>query len=197
MTLLDILSAAHTSEIGKSFDQIADYLFHQTYIQVGTAQYQLTEIEFYYYDMEEHPDSYAHKNEVQLDLGNWYFHGSGLDITFGNKEKRIYGGILIRGIKNLDTGIHTSGPINTVRELMQNFKLVTEGQKMQLIEQDAKNNTQIIKTARIGLNPDRDPNYYNAPYRYLIDWEANIKGHRFKDKLKVRKQGILCTFVKH
>lgn len=197
MSLLNILSTIHTTNLSKSFDKIADYLFHHTYIQVGLAQYQLTEIEFYYYDAKKHPDLYVHKNEVQLDFANWYFHGSGLDITFGNKDEEIYAGILIRGIKNLSTGIYSSGPINTVRELMQNFKLVTKAQQMQLIEKEIENKSQIIKSSRIGLNPKRSPNYYDLPYRYLVDWEANITGHRFKDKLKVRKQGILCTFVKH
>jgi hypothetical protein len=199
MMLLHILQNIESEQISNHFDQIAQYLFQDCQIYIGDAKYQLTEIEFYYYDAEKHPDSYAHKNDVQLDLGNWYFHGSGLDITFGNRSKKIYGGILIRGVKNLITNEYISGPINALRAMMRNFQSVTEAYQMQLVEGEPIKISSIIKSSRIGLNPKRDQkaatNYHQAPYRYLIDWEPSIKGHGFKEKLKVRKQGILCTFV--
>ncbi len=199
MGILQLLEHVNPDALEASFDQIARALFQNCYIRIHQSDYQLTEIEFYYYHPQKHPDIYVHKNAVQLKLGNWYFHGSGLDITFGQKAKGIYGGILLRGIKNLSTGQYCSGPINTLRELMRNFQLITAAHQMQLVEAQIAKQKDIIKAPRIGLNPKRDQeansNYWSRPYRYLIDWEPEISGHSFKNKLKVREQGILCTFV--
>jgi hypothetical protein len=60
----------------------------------------------------QHPDEYAHQHAEQAKSNTWYFHGSGLDITFGDKE--IYGGILIRSIGLLKMQKDFNAPFDKV-----------------------------------------------------------------------------------
>lgn len=158
-----------------SFDIIANEIFNTLILECGNGKYRLTEIEFYYFNSKVHPDPYAHKHELQLTNKKWYFHPSGLDITFGNKDS--YCGILIRGLINIETKGEVYGPLNLVTELLKNISTVAK-HKIELGFSKGDFEYQIIKKAkRVGIKSLKSPEYFEKKYRYLIYPE---KKHRNK-----------------
>lgn len=176
--------------IDEQFSNIAKELFFEYSLIVNEQVYQLVEVEFYYHSSE-HADPFVHCDEMQKTNGQWYFHGSGIDITFGNKEGN-YGGILIRGIakKNDDNYEYISGPLNVAKEIfsqlgsakiqMMNFGLQKLSEKKQFDSHD------FVASSRINLPQSKSNNkYFNSNYRYVT--HLNSK-HRFAEKTKVAKQ---------
>lgn len=175
------------------FSTLTHYLMNYLCIVVADQTYRITELEIYYHDKDNHPDPYVHCSTEQLFAGNWYFNGAGLDITFGNYEKKIYGGILIRGIMKFGTNPHyINGSSNVLKEIFSNIGNVMSGgggiclrelnkEVIQEIE------TEPIQTVRIGLTKKKEDteNYIEKKYRYLV--ELNLQ-HKFKDKEKVIRQ---------
>ena len=181
--------------VSKVFDQLAVTLLRQTVIVTPKNNFNLREIEFYLYDEVLHPDSYAHKNKRQSEFGEWYFHRftdiepflksnrNGVDITFGNKEKGIYGGVLIRKIENVKTKELVVGINKVARKLIDNIGrenvnniALGNGQlafdKEQLLHLKVGNpnfSKSIYKTQRYGLtfkNEETANQYYKAQYCY-------------------------------
>ena len=181
--------------VSKMFDELASTWLRQTVIVTPKNNFNLREIEFYLYDKDLHPDTYAHKNKRQSEFGEWYFHRftdiepflksnrNGLDITFGNKEKGIYGGILIRKIENVETKELIVGINKVARELIENIgrenvKNIALGtgqlafDKEQLLHLKVGNpnfSKAIYKTQRYGLtfkNEETANQYYKAQYCY-------------------------------
>ena len=179
----------------KVFDSLAVSLLRQTVIATSKNNYNLREIEFYLYDEVLHPDTYAHKNKRQSEFGEWYFHRftdiepflksnrNGVDITFGNKEKGIYGGVLIRKIENAETKELIVGINKVARELIENIgrenvKNIALGtgqltfDKEQLLHLKVGNpnfSKAIFKAQRYGLtfkNEETANQYYKAQYCY-------------------------------
>lgn len=196
MTLTDIITQqVRQSDLDKSFDEIAVGLLRQTKIVTPKDQYHLREIEIYFYDKENHPDPYTHKNKRQGEFGEWYFHRftdiktflnsnrNGVDITFGNKATNLFGGILIRKIQNINTKELIVGINKVARELIKNVdeENINEialgfGQKAfdkeQLLHLEVDGNnysTPIFKTQRNGLTFKEDKlakKYFKIPYCY-------------------------------
>lgn len=193
---------SNTKLLSDKFNSLASHLLNNTCLVVSNNPYRIIELEIYYFDENNHPDPYVHKANEQLALGNWYFNGFGLDITFGNAENKIYGGILIRGIKSLGkTPKYISGPSNVLKEIfsrMGNVMSVNSGiylTELIPINQNESNKDSnqdenykgIIQSTRIGLPKKLEDtnNFAERQYRYLID--LNIH-HKFKDKEKVVRQ---------
>jgi len=197
-----ILEAAPDNEQA-AFDKVAELLINHHLLIAGDAQYEIKELEFYYLS-ETHEDPYVHKNERQGKFGSWYFHRlksfedykhtrRGLDLTFGNKEKKIYGGILIRAIKPIDGNEYTQGPSKVVGKLLEHL----DTSKMQyhlenpneLPDNGAFNsetslhiieskplNIKIFTGNRFGLE-DKNNTFQNKHYRYFAkDFLQKIKG---------------------
>lgn len=185
----------HSADLLNSFDKIAEILLRHTKIVTPNVNYYLREIEFYFYDKEKHPDPYTHKNPRQELFGDWYFHRfrtienfeksnrNGVDITFGNKDTKRFGGILIRKIKNAETGNFIVGINRVARELIKNVGVekiekiaLDSGEKAfdkeQLLhlESGCDNcSAPIFKTQRNGLIFKEDSlykDYYKRAYCY-------------------------------
>ena len=174
-------------DVEKQFETLADQLFNTTKLVVNKEEYLFTEIEFYVYNKEHHPDPFAHKNEEQLKSNTWYFHGSGIDITIGNKAEitkdNTYGGILIRGLKKIKAKKTTyiDGPLNILREIFSNINLVNSKQQFG-IEESMHEKSVVFKSTRVNLNARGDTNkqnYQKKKYRYLIDLKVE---HKYKEK---------------
>jgi hypothetical protein len=86
----------------KWFDEIAKQLMNHYSICVGNNHYRIVECEIYYNNNKDHIDPFIHRHEKQLQNGTIYFHGFGIDLTFGDAEKNIHGGILIRSVRNIE-----------------------------------------------------------------------------------------------
>jgi hypothetical protein len=157
-----------SKEIEKDFQRIATDLMNSWVLKVENSQYRICEIEFYF-QSKEHKDTYTHGHELQKKKGRWYFHGSGIDLTFGSSD--IFGGILIRAIYDLDKERYIYGPLNTITELFGNlstaylkqfaFGLVYDSEKIMKTEK-------LIAAPRVGLNPNKIPEMYEKLYRFLI-----------------------------
>ena len=114
------------------FKDLADTLFQNTQIRKGDKYYRFTNIEFYLYN-DRHRDIITYPRIS--DGGEWFFHASGVDITFkssvemgGKKplltEDACFGGILIRGIApadKVDKKHEIDGPIKVCDELFDKF----------------------------------------------------------------------------
>lgn len=180
------IASNNLSAIKESFDVAARKLFSDYQLRVNDRSYRLLDIEFYYFAENIHEDIYAHKHEAQLQNGKWYFHGSGIDITIGDKTN--HGGILIRAVGKMFEGataekafickeIH--GPLNVKTEICSNLHGVFDDSPniFSLIDitrepmgAGMKQPTHIVKTNRIGLNPDNDETaqqFWNSKYRYV------------------------------
>lgn len=186
MTFLEIdIRTRETVE--SSFERVANLLFTDYILVVNHDYYRLLDIEFYYYAVGTFEDVYAHKHEAQLQMGKWYFHGSGIDITFGNGT--CHGGILIRAIAKLTgeghgdkSGIYKEihGPLNVKTEIFSSLSSAFEKKPNYLYLQDVSmelmgaNMTPpdyVVRTNRIGLNKDRDStdgSFFNGKYRFVI-----------------------------
>lgn len=179
--------------IEKSFDRIAESIFYDFEIQVNEAYYRIIDVEFYYFDKNKYEDIFSHKHSAQLSNGIWYFHGSGMDITFGDGEN--YGGILIRGIAKISNEAERSknyiekqihGPIKVVTEIFSNFKGVLADScnifKLSKVIDEKKSTIfvkpkLIIKTSRIGLNKKKETikNFCDKKLRYVIFPNLQLK----------------------
>jgi hypothetical protein len=185
MTLLHIDNTDRDS-VEESFIKTATSLFTDYVLVVNHDYYRLLDIEFYYYAPGTFEDVYAHKHEAQLQMGKWYFHGSGIDITFGNGY--CHGGILIRAIAKLTgegngdkNGIHKEihGPLNVKTEIFSSLSSAFEREPNYLYLKDVSMERMganmtlpdyIVKTNRIGLNATRDEldqSFFNGKYRYV------------------------------
>jgi hypothetical protein len=162
------------------FKRIASSLMNDNVLLVGENYYRFTSLEFYYFEKDSHADVYSHQHKNQMTSEQWYFHGSGLDITFGSKD--VYGGILIRGVKNLKgNNEFINGPILCVQELFKNLGAVNNSEKVSFYIQELPwdrmgsliEEQKVYYSRRVGLNPKIDQTentkFYNGLYRFFIN----------------------------
>ena len=180
----------------RRFDQIAIPLLRQCKIVTLNGTFNIREFEIYFYDKEKHPDLYANSDQRRLTFGEWNFlnfidiqsflksNENGIEITFGNEEKGIYGGILIKTIENVSTGKLIVEYNNVVKELIENIGkenirhyALGKGQfafdkqhPFHLVVSNANFSKSIFKTQRVGLkfkNEEKANQFYKAPYCYF------------------------------
>lgn len=192
----------------ENFNEISNILLNKSILIVKDKKFRLCEIEFYYCD-NDHKDDYTHCSDDQLDFGIFYFHKykngtyksgtyKGLDLTFGNREKNTYFGILIRSIMDLDSNEFTEGPCKCVNKILEQFNFTTvnefmnnkpsklniydEKYEIYLSECDLKDQD-IFVGPRVGLS-DKYPEYLNKNYRYAILTKSIKKQKKF-EKIKI------------
>lgn len=171
-----------------NFLELVTFLMNEKCLLAGETRYRLTELEIYYNDGDKHKDPYIHKNETQKSIGKLYYNGYGLDITFGDEEKNVYGGILIRGVKRLDSKCEfINGPANVLKKIMFQSGKIDAGAKIQLIDLETKSDyeqSSVFWSTRIGLTKKAEDteNYIAKDYRFLTEL---VLEHKFKDKENV------------
>ncbi len=154
------------------FQQIATLLFEQYEIQTSTKRYQFVEIEFYYYN-DNHKDESTYGYIKNPHLKNrtkdqqrihrhklcqhkqltWFFHYSGIDLVIGRKDEP--GGMLIRAIRDIQTGEIIKGPLVVMLELLnQNVDVEkSENFQLKLVETENPVLTSINELVkRVGIN---------------------------------------------
>lgn len=170
--------------VEKSFDRIAIELLTKKALFVNDVEFQFTEIEFYYFHENYHPDSYTHDHE--RNEGEWRFHNQGLDITFQANEKQV-GGILIRGVKvNKE---YVNGPRKIIQKIFENFNKVSFNNNIILSTIEERPNF-IIKTFRHLPNKDQNPEFHNKFYRYLINIDELNIPTILKEKIKINSKSF-------
>lgn len=154
--------------LDEDFKRIAFDLMNNWILKIESKLYRIAEIEFYL-KSESHNDTYTHGHKLQKTKERWYFHGSGIDITFG--AKGFYGGILIRAIYDIKEDNYIYGPLNCVTELFSNINNIYDT-KISFGLIPSTGSIIKIKTPiaapRVGLNPKMDIDKYDAFYRFLI-----------------------------
>lgn len=165
------------------FYSIAEKLMNNYIMKIGNFEFELTEIEFYYFNGEGHSDVYVHSHDLQKSTNTFlYVHESwdnygGIDLTFGNNE--YYGGILIRGIK-LKDGKYVAGPAkvrNVLAEIIsQDIFSYSELQQYfldnkEIITLQIKDMIQhkILHAPRHNLGKKEDKKFRHALYRFTRD----------------------------
>lgn len=126
------IDSTNTVEVEEGFVKAAKLILLDYKLVAGTTDFEVLELEFYFYQKNIHPDPYSHAfqypNRVVAKMsvtGSWYFHRfigiekythtrRGLDMTYGSGEHEAYGGILIRSVKREYDGLKISGPSNVV-----------------------------------------------------------------------------------
>ena len=189
----DVNSGYGFETLDEKFRRLTHYLMNRLCLDVAGRIYRLTELEIYYHNEKNHCDPYVHRSPEQLTSCRWYFNGSGLDITFGDYDRRIYGGILIRGIMKFgEPTIYISGPANVLKEIFSTMGNITDGKNGICLRElnseiIASIEMEPIQSVRIGLTKKQDDsdNYVEKKYRYIV---ALNPQHKFKDKEKVIRQ---------
>ena len=134
--LLKLLKEIDIEKPQSSFTEIAKNMMRNYVIKKGEKRrFAIVEIEFYLYS-KEHPDYITYPRK--MDAGRWFFHQSGVDLTFKSKDieyhkekykketyklknSPVFGGILIRGLYDIQNDEYIFGPQKCVNVLWDNF----------------------------------------------------------------------------
>jgi hypothetical protein len=171
------------------FLRISTDLMNYWILRVNNAEYRITEIEFYL-KSDFHKDTYTHGNTLQKEMGRWYFHGSGVDLTFGSDQ--MHASLLIRAIYNLKSKDYIYGPLNAFAEVFHNFSNIYESNQIFGLIPVSREEIEFeipLRAPRVGLNPKIDPEMYSRFYRFL-----NMPKQKHAEKTRIAEamsiQGI-------
>lgn len=144
-----------SDDLYNEFYRMADTLFNEFAVFVENGDiFFLVDIEFYLLSSW-HQDFYTYGHPEQLGFGQWFKHASGMDFVFGDSEKSVYAGILIRGIQKVyDRAAFINGPINVRDALSQKDHTVTSrdlNDKIKLKKRGIKETRQVFISGRVGL----------------------------------------------
>ena len=180
----------------EAFYSIAQDLLTSYVIRKGDVKYRLTDIEFYLYH-DRHKDIITYPRITPA--GSWYFHSSGVDITFESdvffskhsKKPRLttnafFGGILIRGIEKIvprGKNEPFKGPMLSCDELFDQFDAIGNVQNFpKLVPCKPMDGQAVQLKSRFGLNPDADKKVDSIlKYNYVgsdIDREVLIQSYK-------------------
>lgn len=175
-------------DMTKKFAEIADKLMNNFVIRANRKDFRLAEIEFYLHEKDKHEDDFIHAKIIkgkpndsakhQIKMGCWYFHYSGIDLTFGDSQKNRFGGILIRSIIPLDEKIKPIiGPLKLKNHLLNQYDNISQSRDfLKLIPiEDKLKQDKIIPMPRVGLG-SRNEKFKDLEYRFVLS--------QIKDKVK-------------
>lgn len=123
--LQDLLRIKKEEDVASQFKEIAEMLFQDFHIEKEGVRYDFLEVEFYFYN-EKHPDVITYPRNTKA--GEWFFHMSGVDISFQSEKKEregkevavFGGGILVRSILKKKEQV-IAGPYKCMDELFDKF----------------------------------------------------------------------------
>ena len=180
----------------EAFESIAQELLTSYVIQKGEVKYRLTDIEFYLYH-DGHKDIITYPRISPT--GSWFFHSSGVDITFESdvffpkhsKKPRLttnafFGGILNRGIEKIVPAGKNEpfkGPMLSCDELFDQFDAFGNVQIFPKLVPCKPMDGQVVQLkSRFGMNPDADKKVDSIlKYNYVgsdIDREVLIQSYK-------------------
>lgn len=174
-----------TNDYEKLFLEFAEVFMREFGLEYNSKVYNFVDVEFYFFDNEKHPDPYVHKNKEQQKENEFYFHGSGIDFTFGDENS--YGGILIRGLK--EGNKYYNGSL----KLIENLK-IKDINELKVVRLHEENTSCVFSSTRVGLQVHPlDYELYTEKkifkpyifrqYRFIIEHEK--VENKCKDKTKI------------
>ena len=186
----DLTSGSQFPTANDWFESLADTLMNDMILHVGGSRFRITECEFYYYD-EDHPDVYVHQSDAQMSAGQLHLNkAGGFDITFGNKNYPAWGGILIRGMRNLESNEYHSRVTDIVTIILRALDNIVLNKGCVWFSAANPANFEPespVSSTRVGLRKKEEDldDYISKPYRFLVELNPN---HKFKEKEKVVKE---------
>ena len=199
--LLNVPVEASQEAIRSRFALLAEALFRDFQIEKGGEVYDLLEIEFYFWNA-------AHQDEItyrrQCPAGMWYFHSSGVDISFASDSNR-YGGILLRSVVQVAPEPKViAGPLRLVNHLFDYWDMTGDDVSFQprLVLKSQPDTTCFIETAPRKIPDPKQSQFFTASYCYYVrsrhncdqDWK-NVdslgRSQYYKDKPWFRKNGTV------
>ncbi|MBD5360000.1 MAG: hypothetical protein HDR87_04750 [Bacteroides sp.] len=109
---------ASADDISNYFSETAKLLMNGYVISKRGVEYEIIDIEFYLFTPE-HQDVITYPRDCKA--GEWFFHQSGVDLTFATTENQ-FGGILIRGLREAgEKDPKAVGPLKCVDLLWDKF----------------------------------------------------------------------------
>ena len=160
--LLEVTPEFNQEDCNIAFQEIAEILLNDYAIQIHNRIYRMTDVEFYFYDSNIDDAQISQENnkvtyERTTPAGCWFFHDSGIDITFrSDKSKGYGGGILIRGIKKMYPKEQESinGPLKSYWELFDDYVSAFDSLSVNphLIPYRFTLRPEIYNTMRVGLS---------------------------------------------
>lgn len=153
-----------------SYEEIAKKLLFESCIRKKDTftkkdiLYRFAEIEFYYWNRDNHQQdksTYPRKCNV----GDWFFHYSGVDIAFQTKFDEVnpdelteFGGILIRGlVKYEDDSPHPvcviGGPLVCCMELFNNMESIPT---IEALPEDKRDERQMNRRCRVNIKDEEE-----------------------------------------
>lgn len=166
MSNIDFLNIRQENE--EEFKNIAEILFNEYAIKNKESVYRLTEIEFYWNSPNHNDKSTYERKYVNPQTGEWFFHYSGVDIALRNDDLKGFGGILIRAIKDINSGKPYKGPQVCVMKLFSEINAFSEDFYPKIIKHSFSKE-QIVKTERIGLGKNaKESGFDKSTYRFII-----------------------------
>ncbi len=145
------INSTNLTTIKKSFENIAEQILNYYVLDINEKKYRITNIEFYYYNENIHPDINSHSSkykrakERQCLNAKWYLHKvsinkksnyKGIDYTFGDGKN--YGGILIKEAVSLNKDKTIFPQSKFIDELIDILNPKTKEEFLKMIEQDNK-----------------------------------------------------------
>lgn len=164
---MEFLNIVKETEV--EFESIANKLFDNFAIQTHKTIYRFIDIEFYW-NSSKHIDNSTYKRKhVDPKTGEWFFHYSGVDIALKNEETGGYGGILIRGIYDINKKIIIKGPMVCAMKLFSGTSAFEESIQTKVVSHNFDKSA-ISKDKRVGLGLNSKANGADElNYRFFID----------------------------
>lgn len=200
--LLSSLNANSNDNIVETFEKIAQELINKYHIKKGEEEYYFMHIEFYFCN-KNHLDIITYPRK--LDAGKWFFHQSGVDLTFNSSyeghEKAIntesdfyFGGILIRDIiKRSDMEKIFGGPYKCEWELFDFLDAFSPTSQVPYLEKNNQSldiNIEEYKIKRVfSYDEQKVKNKYNELYNYYCP-KIDLSEKMFQNFLDNSNYGI-------
>ncbi|TDQ16432.1 hypothetical protein DFQ04_2550 [Algoriphagus boseongensis] len=167
---MDFLKITPEKENEDGFKEIARILFDNYAIQKDDQLYRLIEIEFYWNSKTHSDQSTYGRNHIQPKGGDWFFHYSGVDIALDNSVPEGTGGILIRGIYDLNEKKVIKGPMVCAMTLFSGFNAFEGSIQTKLIQKEGLESFPIKSGPRKGLGKNAQINgMHERNYAFSID----------------------------
>jgi hypothetical protein len=152
-------------KIIESLEVIAKELILNRLIVVNKSKFSLIDIEIYYWH-NFHKDDYAKGIKHTRPFGDFELHRYGIDISLGNAKNNDFGGILIRGLYDIDKK-EVLSKSKVVRSIFN--KLVQGSNHFELVKEKTPWKS-TFNSKRLNLGQSDNPNkseYINMPYKFL------------------------------
>jgi len=220
MLLLDSECYNDCTTYSDKFAKLAYWLLNEIDFVIGDKICKICEIEFYLFT-DDHQDIYTHRNDDQSTPNKWYFHKKGntykggtykgLDITFGLSNKPAFGGILIRGLSEIDNEpINCQsivGPCKSVDYILEHTNSENINTLVPYIG-DVSDNTKkiylkpsvgrlpgtIYKGVRVGLT-FKYPEWGCKSYRFLTWKLRDVEKNRQNIVVDLLNQGVSAEYI--